>query len=216
MILPCLPDDVQGRFTALTGQYSEQVMRRFSVEQRLYQGLDYRNRAIVGATIAPGFQKVSLGNMPVAGAGGLVSHKAELSSEFDVGKRPGEIEVGGGVVDRVSPDDQKKIYLPGLHVRNEGTQRFSLIDRLDFHRVGVVNGLADVAQCLVDGMGQGMHRRGLLWSGNDDSGPRVFLQIPDQGRNPVGRVFENRDVGFEMNAQFQGYRRGEALDGAAI
>ena len=50
-----------------------------------------------------------------------------------------------------------------------------LIDGVGVYRVGVENRLADIAQRLIDRVGEGVHHRGLMVAGNDHAGAAMGL-----------------------------------------
>ena len=68
----------------------------------------------------------------------------------------GEIEIGGRVVGRIAAENDQQIDFARIDVGDEVFDRFGLIDGIRIDWVGVENGLADVAQRLVDRVSEGM------------------------------------------------------------
>ena len=65
--------------------------------------------------------------------------------------------------------------LPRAHVGDQVFQRLGLVDRVGVDRVGVEDRLADIAQRLIDGVGQRVHDRRLMVARDHDAGTAMAL-----------------------------------------
>ena len=83
--------------------------------------------------------------------GGLVLIEAVMHAQrnFAALQRVGEVEIGGRIVGGIAAEDDQQIDFAGAHVGDEIFDRFGLIDRIRVDRIGVENGLADVAELRV-------------------------------------------------------------------
>jgi hypothetical protein len=70
-------------------------VRGLSFVERRDQRLHDRDRAVVGASVAPGLERVSRRNVPVAELGGLVVVEGPVDAQADLGEVLPELEVGG-------------------------------------------------------------------------------------------------------------------------
>ena len=65
-------------------------------------------------------------------------------------QRVGEVEIGGRIVGRIAAENDQQVDFAAVHVGDEFFERFGLIDRVRVDRIGVENGLADVAELIVN------------------------------------------------------------------
>src|SRR5258708_17682846 len=73
-----------------------------SAIQRLDLWLDETNRAVIGAKIAPRFERMRFGEVPLARGRGLVFIETEVRAERHARQGAGKIKVRGRIVDTVS------------------------------------------------------------------------------------------------------------------
>ena len=115
-------------------------------------------------------------DVPVAELRGLVLIEAEVDAhgDFRTLQRVGEVEIGGRVVDRIAAQDDEQVDFAGAHVGDEVAEGFGLIDWIRVDRVGVENGLADVAELRVHRMGQSVDGGWLVIAGDHKARTRGF------------------------------------------
>ena len=154
LLLPVCLDEIASCEAGLSSQDGDDFMGALAAVERLNQRLNDADRAVVGAGIAPGFEIVRFGNVPLAKLGGLVAMRAEKHFQIDGIRfqRRSEFEFGGRVVNRVAAENQQQIDFAGAHVFDERMQRFVSVDRIGVDRFGVEDRLADVAKRSVHGM----------------------------------------------------------------
>ncbi len=102
-------------------------------DQRLHDG----DGAVVGPGIAPGFQEMRFGNVPLAQFRGLVGVEPHVDAQLHFRHALGEVEIHGRVVDRIAADDDEGIDFAGVHVGDQFVQAFDIVDRVRIERVGV-------------------------------------------------------------------------------
>ena len=85
--------------------------------------------------------------MPLAQVGSFVLIQPQMNPQRNVCVLEGvrKIEISRRIVRRISASDQQDIDFARAHVSDEFSQRFGLIDRIRVDRIGVEDGLADVA-----------------------------------------------------------------------
>ena len=71
----------------------------------------------------------------------------------------GEVQVSGSIVDRISAEDDQQIDLACLHVGDKIFKRLGLVDWVGVDRIAVEDGLADVAEFVVQRMRERMYER---------------------------------------------------------
>ena len=101
--------------------------------------------------------------------------------------RSAKCKIGRRGVDRIAAQDQQHLDLPRAPCRSiSSRERRGLIDRLGFDRGGVDDGLADVAQVVVDGVGQQVDGGRLPIAGHDErSGRGAACKIVGHGGDPL-------------------------------
>ena len=179
LLLPVGLHDFVAAGVGLPGEHRHQLVRALAVVQRRDQRLHDAHRAVVGARVAPGFEIVRLVHVPLAEFGGLVLIEPEMHAERNARtlQRVGEAKVGGRIVGGISAQDDQHVHLAGAHVGDQIFQRLGLIHRVGVDRIGVENRLADVAQRLIDRVGQSVNCRRLMIAGNHDAGTAMALQV---------------------------------------
>ncbi len=167
----------------LPGEHSHQFMRALAGVQRRNQRLHNAHRAVISASIAPCFEIVRLVHVPLAKLGSLVLVKTEMDAERNARtlQRIRETEVGGSIVGRISAQDDQHVHLAAAHVCDQILQRLSLIHRVGIDRIGIEDRLADIAQGLIDGVGQSVDGRRLMISGDHHARTAMAFQLLQNG-----------------------------------
>ncbi len=129
------------------------------------------------ARVAPGFQEVRLGHVPMAQRRRLIVVLAEVNAERDLVQAVRERNVGGRRVDRVAADDDERGDAPGLHVGDQILERLDLIDGVGLDRIGVDERPADVPEDLVEAVNERVHDGRLPVSGDHEASAAVRVEI---------------------------------------
>ncbi len=123
------------------------------------------------------------GNGPAALQGRFVGIQAQVSLPADFFERAGEIQVGRGAINRVAAQDDQRFHFARVHVGDQFAQRLRLVDRVAFDRVGVADGLADIAERRVHGVRQRVNGWRLIIARDHQAVAFVSLQVLGDGRN---------------------------------
>ena len=136
---------------SLAGEQRDKFNCALAVVKRRNQRLDDARRAVVGASVTPGFEFVRRVDVPLAKLGGFVLIESVMNAKrnFAARHRVGKVKIGGRVVDRIAAENDQQIDFAAAHVGDEIFDGFGLIDRVGIDWVGVENGLADVAELSV-------------------------------------------------------------------
>src|SRR5579862_3945478 len=121
-----------------------------TIVQRSDEGLNDADRAVESPGVAPRFQIVRSGRVPVAKLSSLILMGSGMNAHPGLLHGRGEVEVGKRVVDWIATKDDKKVDMAGIQIIYEVAQRFDLIDRICLNRFGVDNRLANVPKCRVN------------------------------------------------------------------
>ena len=121
--------------------------------------------------------------MPLAKLGSLVLVKTEVDAERNARTLQciRETEVGGGIIGRISAEDDEDVHFAAAHVSNQILQRRSLIYRVGIDRIGIEDRLADIAEGLIDGVGQGVDGRRLMISRDHHARTAMAFQLLQNG-----------------------------------
>src|SRR5215472_3045333 len=84
---------------ALPGNGGQEFMRRLAVVKRRNEGLNNGGCPIVSASIAPGFQVMRLGDVPVADRRGFVFVVAKMKPRVDLQNILAKVQIRGRVID---------------------------------------------------------------------------------------------------------------------
>ena len=116
---PVLANDFQTRQIGLTQQHGQQLVSRLSLVERGDQGLLDRHRSVKRLEVAPRFEAMGFGNMPLAELGRLIVIQAEVDAKLDLValQQPCEPEVRRGIVDRVSSQNDQRVDQSGVRSR---------------------------------------------------------------------------------------------------
>ena len=109
--------------------------------ERSDQRLDHAERAVECARIAPGFEVMRFGDVPVAKFGSFIEMRAEVdgvltffclvfSSNLNFG---GEIEIVRRGVDGIDAEDQQRVHFAGVNIGAKTAQGFEVIHGVRFH-----------------------------------------------------------------------------------
>ena len=85
---PVIANDLQARLIGLAQKNRQQLVSRLPLVERSDQGLLDRRGPVKRLEVAPRFEAMGLGNMPVAELGRLVVVKPEMDAELDLVARP--------------------------------------------------------------------------------------------------------------------------------
>ena len=164
-------------------------MWRAAVVERRNERLNDRHRAVVRAHIAPRLQVMRLRHMPMREHGRLVVVITEMRPEWHFLERIDEIEICRRIEHRIAAEDDECFDGTAVHIGDELAQRFELIHRRDFHRIGDRDRRADVAEKLIDGHGDRMNDGRLIVARDHDARPAIRQKILcDRCENSRGRL----------------------------
>ncbi len=174
-------------FSRVSGKDCYYFIRGVAIVERLDERLNHAYRAIERARIAPGFQEMRGGDVPVAQLRGFVVIEAGMHARFNFQQRGAEIEIHWRVVDGiVAAEHEEQVHFAGVDVVYQVAQRFHFVYGIRFERVGVVHGLADVTQRGIHGVREGVHRRWLFLAGDDQRCAAMCCEIFGNGTRPFG------------------------------
>jgi len=208
---PCPPvaiDDLPIVHLVLAHQHRHEFVGGTPAVERRDEGLAHRHRAIQRPAIAPALQRMGHGDMPAAMAGGLVGMGTQIGREGHRLQQPVHGEIGRRGVGHVAVQDQQGIHLARLDGRRKVGQRRAA----KRHWLGILHGLAGIAQGMVDGVGQGMHRGGLMVARQHQRRTPVCLQILHQGVQPGFIQPPGQPGGLHLEPQATGQMTRHRLD----
>src|SRR5260370_40307388 len=130
------------------------------VIERRDQRLNDAERAVESACITPSFEVMRFGDMPVAELGSLVKMRADVDRvldgltlfpfvKFDLGRK---IKIMRRSIDGIDAENEKSLDFSVVDVAAQFAQRFEIVHRMRFHRFGVLERCADVAERGIDPM----------------------------------------------------------------
>ena len=117
----------------------------------------------------------------------LIVVQTEMDTQRNFVHRIIELQIGRCGVDRVAADDDEHVDAAGAHVGRKITERLHLIDRLGFDRVGVDDGLPEVAERVVHRMRERVDDRWLAVAGDDETRAAVRAEVFRDRLNPPSR-----------------------------
>src|ERR1044072_2275361 len=120
---------------------------------------------------------VRLGNMPRAERRGFIKIEAEMNAAFYFREQRLKMKIRGGVIGRISAQDDQALHPAGINIIRESAQGVQLIHRLCFNRFSKENGLTNVSEMVIEKMGQRVDLGRLGFSDNDDAFPATFLEV---------------------------------------
>ena len=193
-------------------------MRRLAVVQRGDQGLNDRSGAVEGPGIAPGFEEVSLGNVPGADLGGLVHVQAKPDRERDLLDGLGEFEVDRRRVNRIPAKDQERLDLTGLHVLDQLGQRRQVVDRVGLDRLDKSDGPfgPDAPDRLVDRDPDRVDISRLGVANQNQARLARLLEILADGGGPLGLGLRQLARSSTFDADLLGHGQGEVYELARL
>jgi hypothetical protein len=174
--------------------------------------LDDGRRSIVAAHIAPRFQEVRLGNVPVAERTGLVVMKTEMRTQSDLANRVGQVQIDGRGVNRVSSEDHEETDGSRVHLAHELGEAGALIHRPHLGGLGVDDRRADVAKRGVHRMRERMYCGRLMVARNDQAAALRGLQILDERIDPLLCRFRGRRLAGAGDTKSRCDSTGKRLD----
>ena len=207
---PLRADDLPTGCLLQIGQQRQHFMGGPALVQRLDQGLDDRHRSVVGLRIAPRFQVMGLGKVPVALMRGLIDKQAVMNTEGDLLQMINKVEIRWRGVNRVAAEDDQKLNPPMLHVLHEFPQRLRPIARPGTRGNRIGHGLTDVAQVFVEHVCQQVDDRGLTIPGQHQASTAIGFEVLGHCDNPFfkrgGRLAPGR------HTKPRGYRPRQPFD----
>ncbi len=168
-------------------------MGRVAVIKRRHQRLHDRDRPIERARIAPLFQIVRLGHVPVRKRGRFVELRPHVDTQVNLLHVCGELKIGGGRIHRVRSDDDERRHATGGHVGGELTQRAALVGGARFEGIAVLNRDAGVPQHVIREMSERVNRGRLRGPGHNQARAAMLLQIPGDHIRPSAGLVGHRD-----------------------
>ena len=81
----------------------------------------------------------------------------------------GKPQVGRRIISRISTHDEQHVHFAGTHVGHEILDRVGLIDGVGIDWIGVDDRLTDIAERLINGMGQSVYRGRLMIARNNNA-----------------------------------------------
>src|SRR5690242_6340749 len=120
--------------------------------ERRDERLNDADGAVISAGIAPGFEVVRFGNVPVAILRSLVEMRADMNDGLNLfalelfvkAQLGGKIEIVRRCIDGVDAENQQCRNLALVNVGAELTERFQVIDGVRLDRLRVIEGGANV------------------------------------------------------------------------
>ena len=142
---------------------------------------------------------MGLGDVPVTELRGLVVVQAQVDPQADLaaGECLGEVEIGRSVVGRVAPEDDERVDGTGVDVAAQLAQRADLIGRAFINARQVLDGLAHVAQRMVDQVGQRVNLLRLRVARDHQAPSAGALQVAHHRIDPfvvLGEPIRKRDL----------------------
>src|SRR5208282_5716241 len=107
---------IVGGHSGLVAEGGQDVMGRTSVIERRDQRLNNGRGAVVSASIAPRFQVMRFGNMPVAIGGSLVEVRAKVNSSGNALELGNEIEVVFFFDNTATTENEQQIDFACIHI----------------------------------------------------------------------------------------------------
>ena len=185
---PVVADDLQARSIGLAQEDGQQLVSRLALVERSDQRLLDRRRPVKRPQVAPRFEAMGLGDMPVAELGRLIVIEPEVDAQLDLvaAEHRGEIEVRRGIVGRVSAEDDQGVDGAGVHVSDQLAERADLVGRPRVHPSDEFDRLADVAESVVDQVGERVNLGRLRLAGNNQALAAMGSQVACQRGDPAG------------------------------
>ena len=164
--LPEGAEEVAAGVLLAVGEVGDQFVGGAAFVERLDGGLHEADGAVDRAGVAPSFERVLEGQVPLAADGGFVDLGAGVDGERDLGEGVGEGEAAGCAVGGVGVDHEQDLDIAGVHVVDEGGQVLGLGEG----GLGVEDGVAGVAEGVVEAV-DGFLDFGRLGAAGDDEAP---------------------------------------------
>ena len=109
-------------------------------DQRLHDA----DSAVVGASITPGFQKMSLRDMPMAEFRSFIVVETAVNPQRNFQELLCELQIRRRREDGIAVENQQCRYLAGFDLFHQFRER--IVFRAQFDRVGINDGLACIAE----------------------------------------------------------------------
>ncbi len=138
VMLPMLPPGGADAFIAgrhlIVRQYRQHLVSRAALVKRLDQRLGDGGGAVEGTRVAPGFQVMRFGQMPVALPRRLILKKAQMNAKRHFLHVLAETQIGRRGEHRIAAQDYQHFDAARVHVVSQFAQRGGLIHRACFDR----------------------------------------------------------------------------------
>src|ERR1700730_10324276 len=167
-------------------------MERVAVIKGSNQRLNDAHGAVIGASVTPGFQKMCLRDVPVAGLGGLVIVEAEVNAQLDLQDLLRELQIRRRGKDWIAAEDEQSRNFPSFDFFHQFWQR--IVFRAYFDGIGINDGLADVSESRIHGMRKRVYNRRLRSAGYNQRSPAMVLQVSRHSLQPLIRNVRIRDT----------------------
>ena len=132
LALPVAAHQFVTGLSGVTGEQSDHFVRRMVIVQRRNQGLNDSDGAVEGAAIAPGFQRMGGGGVPMAKLGGFILVQAGVNAQLCFLERRRKIKIGRRVVHGIAAEDDQEVHVAGVQIIDEVAKRFELVNRAHF------------------------------------------------------------------------------------
>ncbi len=212
--LPERPHDLHARDVRLAQDAREQFVGRHAFIQGRDQRLLEAERAVERPRVAPHLQLMGGGQMPSAEPGRLVAFHRQVDGPLHRLQRRAERHVRRAGIGGIAAEDHQEIDRAALHLADQRPERLDPVIAIAADRLDVPDRLADVAERLVQGEGDGVDGGRLVVPGDHEARTLVLLEVVGDGRDPrlVGRHQPRR--AFHPDRRRHG--PGERLDLAGL
>ncbi len=181
---PCLAHDVVAGTVLAPDHQPQHFNGSSSAEQREDQRLDDAERTSNRARVSPRLEVVSAWDVPLRLGRCFVDRVPERDRVRDPCHGRGEVEIGGGIEDRIAAEDDERLDRASFHRGDERGQGAHARKRRVF-RLVVADRPAGVAEMRVQGADRGVDGRGLALPRHDQPFAAVRQKVLGQGVDPA-------------------------------
>ena len=185
---PEILDDRQAAAPGLRRKGGQEIVRRPSFVERIDQRLRQRDGPLERSRISPAFERVCLGDVPVAERRRLVRMRRVVDDERNLGEPIGKTEIDGRREHGVTAHDHEQLDLSGVDGLAELHDRTAARCGYRFGTAAVQHRRAGVAERVIDGFGGGADAVGLEVAGDDHRAALVGLKILGDRGHPPGDI----------------------------
>ena len=203
----------RNRMLRSAAQDGQHFVRRLAAVERRDQRLDDRHGAVVGAHVAPRFEVVRLGDVPVAERRGLVlvaDRGARERATFSIASA--NFRSDGRGVDRIGAEDEQERRRCRRSSRRPARAGSPAGRSAALRRLRVDDRRADVAERRVHRVRQRVDDGRLAIAGDDQAAAARRLQILDDAADPALRRLGQRAARRRRRRRARGHGTRERLD----